>query len=153
LGVWIATCAGAGYAPVAPGTAGSLVGLVVVIALRQAGLAPAWAAATLAALAVCAFGVGVWGAGRAEQFFGRVDPRPVVIDEAAGQMLTFLARPQPSWKWLLAGFLLFRAFDVIKPFPARRAEKFPGGWGIMMDDVFAAAYSLAALSLLGWVFK
>lgn len=153
LAVWIATCAGVGYAPLAPGTAGSLVGLGVVIALRQAALAPAWAAATLAALAACLFGVGVWAAGKAEKFFGRVDPSQVVIDETVGQMLTFLARPQASWKWLLAGFLLFRAFDVVKPFPARRAERFPGGWGIMMDDVFAAAYSLAVLSLLGLVLK
>ena len=153
LAVWIATCAGVGYAPLAPGTAGSLVGLGVVIALRQVALAPAWAAATLAALAACLFGVGVWAAGKAEKFFGRVDPSQVVIDETAGQMLTFLTRPQASWKWLLAGFLLFRAFDVVKPFPARRAERFPGGWGIMMDDVFAAAYSLAVLSLLGLVLK
>jgi phosphatidylglycerophosphatase A len=72
----------------------------------------------------------------------------VVIDEVAGQMITFLARPDASWKWLLAGFLLFRLFDVLKPFPAGRAERLPGGWGIMTDDVVAGGYALAALLVL-----
>jgi phosphatidylglycerophosphatase A len=125
----------------------------LVIALRQVVKSPVWTAGALAALAVSLFGVGVWAGGKAEKFFGRKDPRQVVIDETVCQMLTFLARPQASWKWLLAGFLLFRVFDVVKPFPARRVERFHGGWGIMMDDVVAAAYSLAVLSLSGLVLK
>jgi len=151
--VWIATCGGIGYFPVAPGTAGSAVGIVLVAALGRAHLAPGWSWALLTAAAVSIFLVGAWAAGRAEKFFGRTDPGHVVIDEVAGQVITFLALPEASWKWLLAGFLLFRFFDVVKPFPARRAERLPGGWGIMTDDVLAGLYSLAALMVLGHLLK
>jgi phosphatidylglycerophosphatase A len=102
---------------------------------------------------VSIFVIGVWAASRAERFFGRTDPGHVVIDEVAGQVITFLAQPQASWKWLLAGFVLFRFFDVVKPFPARRAERLPAGWGIMTDDVLAGLYSLAALVVLGHLLK
>jgi len=151
--VWIATCGGIGYFPVAPGTAGSAVGIVLVAALGRAPLAPGWSWALLTAAAVSIFLVGAWAAGRAEKFFGRTDPGHVVIDEVAGQVITFLALPEASWKWLLAGFVLFRFFDVVKPFPARRAERLPGGWGIMTDDVLAGLYSLAALMVLGHLLK
>lgn len=151
--VWIATCAGIGYFPVIPGTAGSAVGLLISAALGRAPVAPAWRIVVLAALAIVLFALGVWAAGRAEKFFGRTDPGAVVVDEVVGQMITFLARPQATWKWLLAGFILFRVLDVVKPFPAGRAERLPGGWGIMLDDVVAGAYSLVLLTLAGFVFK
>lgn len=151
--VWIATCGGIGYFPVAPGTAGSAVGVILVAALGRAAPAHRWSGVLLAAAAVSIFLVGGWAASRAEKFFGRTDPRQVVIDEVAGQLITFLARPEASWKWLLAGFLLFRFFDVVKPFPARRAERLRGGWGIMTDDVLAGLYSLAALVVLGHLLK
>lgn len=147
--VWIATCGGVGYFPVAPGTAGSAVGIILVAVLGRVVPGRGWSWVLLAAAAVSIFLVGAWAAGRAERFFGRTDPGHVVIDEVAGQLITFLARPEASWKWLLAGFILFRFFDVIKPFPARRAERLPGGWGIMTDDVLAGLYSLAALVV--WV--
>jgi phosphatidylglycerophosphatase A len=146
--VWIATCGGVGYFPVAPGTAGSAVGVVLVVALGRLPVGPAWRLVPLGAAAVVVFFLGVWSAGHAERFFNRVDPRFVVIDEVAGQMITFLARPDASWKWLLAGFVLFRLFDVLKPFPAGRAERLPGGWGIMTDDVVAGGYALVALLVL-----
>lgn len=122
-------------------------------ALARVPLAWPWLWVLLASLALAIFMVGVWSAGCAEKFFGRVDPRHVVIDEVAGQMLTFLARPDASWKWLLAGFVLFRIFDVVKPFPARRLERLAGGWGIMMDDVAAGAYSMVALLILGYLLR
>lgn len=151
--VWIATCAGTGFLPFAPGTFGSLVGLGLVVAIAHLPSPQPWKSfiVALAALGVCA--VGIPAAGEAEKFFGRKDPGQVVIDEVAGQLLTFLVHPDASWKWLLAGFLLFRAFDIVKPFPAGRAEHAPGGWGIMLDDVVAGAYSLAALVILGMIFK
>jgi len=124
-----------------------------VAALARVPLAWPWLWVLLASLALAIFMVGVWSAGCAEKFFGRVDPRHVVIDEVAGQMLTFLARPDASWKWLLAGFVLFRIFDVVKPFPARRLERLAGGWGIMMDDVAAGAYSMVALLILGYLLR
>lgn len=151
--VWIATCGGVGYFPVAPGTAGSAVGIVLVAALGRADLAPVGSWVLLAGAALSIFFVGAWAAGRAEKFFGRTDPGHVVIDEVAGQLITFLARPDASWKWLLAGFVLFRFFDVVKPFPARRAERLRGGWGIMTDDVLAGLYGMAALLVLGAVLK
>jgi len=153
LSVWIATGLGAGYFPVAPGTAGSAVGLALVIALRQTSLDSARLAASLGALSGLIFVLGVRAAGKAEKAFGRVDPGQVVIDEVAGQVITFVATPRISWIGLIAGFVLFRFFDVVKPFPARRAERFPGGWGIMLDDVVAGLYSMAALVILGRFLK
>jgi phosphatidylglycerophosphatase A len=152
LSIWIATGLGSGYFPVAPGTAGSAVGLTLVIALRQAALGPLRWAIGLAAFSGLLFVLGVWSAGKAEKVFGRVDPRQVVIDEVVGQIITFLATPRVTWRGFIAGFILFRAFDIVKPFPARRAERFPGGWGIMLDDVVAGVYSLLALVILGrWI--
>ena len=151
-GVWIATCLGVGYCPVAPGTAGSAVAVVLMAALGLLPLSRTWYWGLLAGALLSILVVGVWAATEAERFFGRTDPGHVVIDEVAGQMLTLLARPAANWKWLLAGFLLFRFFDIVKPFPARRAERLPGGWGIMTDDVIAGLYGLAALTLIGhWV--
>ena len=147
--VWIATCGGVGYFPVAPGTAGSVVGLVLVAALGRLPVETPWLSVLLGGAAVGVFILGVWAASQAESFFGRTDPGQVVIDEVAGQVITFLASPAASWKWLLAGFIMFRVFDILKPFPAGRAERLPGGWGIMLDDVVAGGYGLVALLVLG----
>ena len=151
--IWIATSAGAGYFPLAPGTAGSAVGLALVAGLGGAPFAPPWFSVALLLLAGFLFGLGVWAAGKAEKFFGRADPGQVVIDEVVGQIITFLGQPRASWKLLIAGFVLFRVFDIVKPFPARRAERLPAGWGIMVDDVVAGVYSLAGVMLLGLVLK
>ncbi len=151
--VWIATSLGAGYFPLAPGTAGSAVGLSLVLAIGQLPAARVWLTAIVAGAVLSLGGVGVWAAGRAEKYFGRTDPSQVVIDEVVGQMLTLALRPNGTWKWLLTGFVLFRILDVVKPFPARRLERAPGGWGIMLDDVAAGIYGLGALSLLGWGLK
>ena len=153
LSVWIATSLGAGYFPVAPGTAGSVVGLALVIALRQSSLGAIGLGLSLAAMAAVVFALGVWSAGKAEKAFGRVDPGQVVIDEVLGQIITFIATPRIPRVGLIAGFILFRIFDIIKPFPAGRAERFPGGWGIMLDDVVAGFYSLIVLVILGRMIK
>ena len=153
LSIWIATGLGSGYFPVAPGTAGSAVGLALVIAFRQTSLKPLGLAVSLATFAGLLFAVGVWSAGKAEKLFGLVDPPQVVIDEVAGQIITFIATPRASRIGLIAGFILFRAFDIVKPFPARRAERFLGGWGIMLDDVVAGLYSLIVLVILGRLIK
>lgn len=149
--VWIATVAGAGYFPVAPGTAGSAAGVGVVAAFNAIPFAHAWRNALLCLAAGLIFSLGVWAAGQSEKFFGRTDPGHVVIDEVVGQMVTFLLASHLSWKFLLAGFVFFRLFDVTKPFPARRAERLPGGWGIMVDDVIAGAYAMGALAALGHI--
>jgi len=77
---------------------------------------------------------------------GDNDPGFVVIDEVAGQMIALIAVPL-NWKYLLAGFILFRGFDITKPFPLRRLERLPGGIGIMMDDVGAGIYALILLQI------
>lgn len=129
----VATALGVGYAPIAPGTFGSLVGVLLAVALSRAGGIPLLALGTVvAALA------GFWSAGAAERRLNRVDPGPVVIDEVAGQMLTLLLVPLTPTV-LGAGFLLFRALDIWKPGPIRRLEKIPGGSGIMADDLAAGA--------------
>lgn len=147
--VWIATCGGVGYFPVAPGTAGSAVAVAIAAAVDAIPGGPPWLRLLLILGAAVLFWIGVWAATRAERFFGKIDPRQVVIDEVAGQFLTLAAVPNASWLWLAAGFLLFRLLDIVKPFPARRAERLPGGWGIMTDDLIAGAYGAAVLAAAG----
>jgi phosphatidylglycerophosphatase A len=151
--IWIATAAGAGYFPIAPGTAGSAVGVIIVAALAQLPLNRDWASVVLGAVCLVLFALGVWAAGEGEKFFGRVDPGQVVIDEVMGQAITFLLIPHATWKWLLGGFLLFRIFDIVKPFPARQAERIPRGWGIMMDDAVAGLYGLGVLAVLALILR
>jgi len=116
---------------------------------RYVAVAPAYAELIVAVVIGL---VGVWTATRAAQHFGEPDPQKVVIDEVSGQHLTLLigvplSNAAPNWKYFLLGFILFRVFDIWKPFPARQAEGLPGGWGIMADDWIAGVY--AALGL--WV--
>jgi phosphatidylglycerophosphatase A len=134
----VATGLGSGYSPFAPGTAGSIVGLLLFLPL--AGLTwPVQLAATGAVTLV-----GAIAAGRVARGVGRKDPGLVVVDEVAGQCITFLALPITPVT-ALAGFLLFRAMDIVKPWPARDLERLPGGWGIMADDVAAGIYAHLAL--------
>ena len=86
------------------------------------------------------FFLGVFAGSRAERIWRIKDPQPVVIDEIVGMWISLLLIP-PETIYILAAFVLFRLFDVIKPFPARQAELLPGGWGIMLDDLFAGIYA------------
>ncbi|HZO98815.1 MAG TPA: phosphatidylglycerophosphatase A [Terriglobia bacterium] len=149
-GVWLATCGAVGYFPVAPGTAGSLVGVAIAAGLANLFRNGPWTVVALVLVAAILFALGTWSAGRAEEQFGRVDPGPVVIDEVVGQIVTLLARPHANWKWLVGGFVAFRIFDIIKPFPAGRAERLPDGLGIMADDVVAGLYGFLTLACLGF---
>jgi phosphatidylglycerophosphatase A len=134
LGVVLATALGAGYWPIAPGTAGSAVGALVYLATMRWPLA--WQAALILAVAL----VGTWAGGVAARHFGREDPGQVVIDEVAGQLVTFFATGI-SHQGVVVGFLVFRVFDIVKPWPARQFERFPGGAGIMADDLMAGLYA------------
>jgi phosphatidylglycerophosphatase A len=135
LALLLATGFGTGYAPVASGTFGSLPGLALAWALAAAG--GEWA---LLAGALVVAGAGVVAADRAAAIFGEEDPGRVVVDEVAGQMVTLLFVPK-TLPLLALGFLLFRALDVWKPWPARRLEDLPGGSGIMADDLAAGIYA------------
>ena len=134
LGVFIATCAHVGYAPVAPGTFGSAVGLFVYYLVRRQ-------ASTTVELAVIAviIVIGLWAATEAEHHFGGIDPRPVVIDEVIGMLITLALHPVNVFG-AVVGFLIFRVLDVVKPWPARRLELLPGGFGVVLDDAMAGLY-------------
>jgi phosphatidylglycerophosphatase A len=177
--LFIATACGLGYIPVAPGTWGSLAGVIIwvlILAYFPLDLFPgvretnqirsfwlAWTGLPVAAILAI---VGVWASDRAAKFARLKDPQFVVIDEVSGQHLALLlgaalpifrsaTDPNVEWlgngglslKYLLLGFILFRVFDIWKPFPARQAESLPGGWGIMADDWIAGIYAAIGLWL------
>jgi phosphatidylglycerophosphatase A len=193
----IATVLGVGNAPKAPGTFGSLAGIVLAIvtnpvslfalmggyAMGQGGFgvdAPIFRGhpapflllvPSLIAIAVVA-ALGVWSGSQVARYAGTKDPRYVVIDEVSGMQLTLVLAIMPlgaptqllpsdnalffalysalsllNWKYLLAGFVLFRLFDIVKPFPCRQLEKLPDGWGIMADDWMAGIYAAILLRL------
>lgn len=141
----LATAFGSGYSPVGPGTAGSLVGLVVAILLNQYAGA---ARGTILMLTVVLLAPGIWAAGRVAQAEGREDPQIVVIDEVLGQWVTLLGTSIWNWKSFLAAFVLFRLFDIWKPPPARQSEALRGGLGIVADDLIAGLYGALAIFLL-----
>jgi phosphatidylglycerophosphatase A len=199
IALFIATACGLGYIPVAPGTWGSLAGLIVAVLpfwvafVIVLGPFTVWKIITedttwfslgsvrpgldrmlmlqcFVGLALAA--IGVWSASKASRYWSDDDPQRVVIDEVSGQHLTLLigcglpiwwratespwtslpigfvtSRSALNWKYLLLGFILFRVFDIWKPFPARQAESLPGGWGIMADDWIAGIYAAIGLWL------
>lgn len=144
LAVFLSTAGYIGYAPIAPGTVGSAAGLVIFAAVRWMG-APWMEAAAIVVL----FAIGVWAGTAAEQYFGGIDPGPVVLDEVVGMLMTLAFLPV-GLTGALVGFLLFRLFDVIKPFPAAQFEKLHGGLGVMSDDAMAAVYAHLVLRGALW---
>lgn len=145
LAVFLATVGYCGYFPIAPGTVGSAAGLLVYLVVWWAG-----SPVVEVALIALTFAAGTWAATRAERFFGGIDPGPVVIDEVLGMLVTLAFIPG-GWTAVLAGFVLFRVFDVIKPYPADRLEKLHGGFGIMADDAMAGVYANLSLRGLMWL--
>ncbi|HUO33613.1 MAG TPA: phosphatidylglycerophosphatase A [Candidatus Acidoferrum sp.] len=186
--LFVATAAGLGRLPKAPGTWGSLAGVALAVlpwwTLIALGVVSPdkslisvngrdpflWAQIYIAALVA---GLGVWSSQCASEHWGQKDPQKVVIDEVSGQHLTLFlgcvfmvhgvnkaafwdfrvlglvsAYSPLNWKYLVAGFILFRVFDIWKPFPARQAESLPGGWGIMADDWIAGIYAAIVLMIL-----
>ena len=138
LALVIATAGGAGYFPIAPGTAGSAVGVVIYLLTRG------WSPAAQVGLLLVVSAVGIWASTHAARHFQRKDPGHVVIGEVAGQLLTLLLTGA-GWAGALIGFLVFRLLEIIKPWPANRLEALPEGLGVMADDLMAAAYGCAAM--------
>jgi phosphatidylglycerophosphatase A len=189
--ILIATAAGLGYVPKAPGTLGSLAGVLVsllpwwifVIAIAATGALSTggWVTGTKfdpflmcqCILLIAIAAIGTWASNQVSAYWREKDPQRVVIDEVSGQHLALLlgcgvpapfkaaqhvwTSPPPlglvaiavplNWKYLLLGFILFRVFDIWKPFPVRQAESLPGGWGIMADDWIAGIYAAIGLWL------
>jgi phosphatidylglycerophosphatase A len=148
LAVFLATAGYSGYFPIAPGTVGSAVGLLVYGAIRWAHSPGMVTMPIIEALLILGlFAVGVWAGTTAERYFGGIDPGPIVLDEVVGMLMTLAFIPV-GLSAALTGFVLFRIFDVIKPFPARRFEALHGGFGVMADDAMAAIYANVSLRLL-----
>jgi phosphatidylglycerophosphatase A len=142
IGVVVATFFGTGFLPVAPGTWASAFVAIGVYFTPLAG-APF---IVMAGVTAAVFALGVPAASVCEAHFGKKDPRPCVIDEVAGQLVSLWFLPRQAG-YYMAAFFLFRIFDIVKPFPVRKSESLPGGLGIMTDDVLAGAYVLALLLL------
>jgi phosphatidylglycerophosphatase A len=165
LALAIGTC-GVGYLPIAPGTWGSVVGVGIYLLLQSVFVRfiqllppdsflrflplPIFIAAELVLITVVTL-VGIWAASRMEKLLARKDPGKVVIDEVAGQLIALLPimpRLDPGWTSILTAFLLFRLFDIVKPYPARRLEGLESGLGIMADDIVAGAYAAVGTSII-----
>ncbi|AHK79199.1 phosphatidylglycerophosphatase [Ectothiorhodospira haloalkaliphila] len=135
---------GSGLSPKAPGTAGTVAAIPIFLLLQ--GL-PLWAYLLITALVVA---VGIWICGESSRRLGVHDHPGIVWDEIAGFLITMIAAPA-GWIWILVGFLLFRLFDILKPWPIGWLDKhLEGGTGIMLDDVLAGIYALIVLQALAW---
>jgi phosphatidylglycerophosphatase A len=165
LSLFLATGCGLGYLPKAPGTWGSLLGILLFwlpftithartndMYVHTTSFVFSLERALQPFLVMVLAAAGVFTATRAARYLRKKDPQCVVIDEVSGQHLTLLmgllSARAVDWQYLLAGFILFRVFDIWKPFPVRQLERLPGGWGIMADDWMAAIYAAAGLWLL-----
>jgi len=138
----IATAFGSGYFPVASGTAGSLVALIFAYFIMHT---PVF---VQLAIFIVSYALFAWAAGKAEAIFKRPDAGEIVCDEVLGMWLTLFAMP-PDWKHIALGFILFRIFDIAKPFPARWIDRnMAGGHGIMLDDIAAAIYAQICLRII-----
>jgi phosphatidylglycerophosphatase A len=153
--LFVATGFGVGFIPFAPGTWGSLVGLLIAYGLiRTFSLNVILLQNVLLVASLILAVIGIWASTRAEGIFDRKDAGQIVIDEVCGQVISFIfIAPYMAWLdsgwwwWLIAGFLLFRAFDILKPYPINRLQSLTGGVGVMIDDVLAGIYAAVLLSL------
>lgn len=159
----ITTC-GVGYLPIAPGTWGSAVGVLIYLAvawvegliavhLLQNGWGgeqiTAWIHVVNLILFLLFCLLGIWGATRATKLFHHKDPSQAVVDEVMGQLIVFLFIPFAlHWFYLVAGFLLFRLFDIWKPYPIDSLQNLPAGIGVCADDILAGVYAGTCLALL-----
>ena len=130
---------GSGLAPFAPGTFGTVAALPIYWLIKNCSLA------VYLSIIIMAFIVGIWICQQSADWLGKDDPSAVVWDEIVGYLVTMIAAPS-GWQWMLAGFILFRFFDILKPWPISWADKkLHGGFGIMVDDVIAGLFALIVL--------
>ena len=137
---------GSGLSPYAPGTMGTLVAIPLYLLLSQLELVP------YLIIITAGFGIGVWLCDKTSKALGVHDHSGIVWDEIIGYWITMIAIPAVTWQWVLTGFLLFRFFDIVKPWPVKLADKrITGGFGIMLDDLLAGLYALACIQI-SWLF-
>jgi len=141
ISLTLSTWFGTGLLPVAPGTFGTLGAVPLVFGLPCLGTVPG------VFIIVMVVAVAIWTSGRSEELLWKSDPSEVVIDEVAGFLLTMFFLPL-SWLTLGFGFILFRVFDILKPYPIKQAEKLRGGLGIVMDDLVAGIYAHLCVRLI-----
>jgi phosphatidylglycerophosphatase A len=166
LALGIATF-GVGLIKLAPGTWGSIVGVGLYLLLQigeysvwQIGLARNWRAEQLDAwrveahilILVLTVAIGIWSADRASKILNKKDPQQVVVDEIAGQFIALMFLPlNVSWWMILAAFILFRFFDILKPYPIDNLQDMPGGFGVVVDDLVAGVYAAIIVSLINTI--
>ena len=147
--IFFATGIYTGYSPIASGTAGSVVG----VALSWLVFGPMWSRSRALCLVIfaIAFAISCWISNEAEKIFEEHDSGKIVIDEVLGMVFTMFGNPM-TWPWMLGGFLVFRLFDIVKPFPARQIDsQMRNGAGVMLDDLAAAFYANIVLQILARV--
>lgn len=158
----VLTTFGVGYLPLAPGTYGSAVGVAMYVAAGDAvskiermsspkmqAVSDSSVQAAIGVLMLIFCLLGVWAAGRSIELLGNSDPPEAVVDEVIGQLITFLFVPFfISWPFIVAGFVLFRLFDIWKPYPIDSLQILPGGIGVCADDVVAGVYAGICLSVI-----
>ena len=139
---WLAIGLGSGLVPKAPGTAGTVAAIPLYLLMNELLV---W---QYIAVVVLAFVAGIWICGVAAQQLGVHDDPSIVWDEIVGYLITMIAAPS-GWMWIIIGFVLFRVFDIAKPWPIRTIDKrVSGGMGIMLDDVLAGVFALAVIQVL-----
>ena len=140
LALAIATC-GVGYLPLAPGTFGSMVGVAIFLLLPPIAIPITILAVTFA---------GIWAGTRTEELSKRKDPGKIVVDEVAGQLIALFPLVFVKWSMIMVmvSFILFRFFDIVKPYPANRLQELKGGAGVMCDDLVAGAYAAIIVGVL-----
>ncbi|MCI0337598.1 MAG: phosphatidylglycerophosphatase A [Acidobacteria bacterium] len=156
LALFLATALGAGFIPIAPGTFGSLVGLMIAYGLISVfSFDVLLLQNSLIIVSVALAALGIWSATRAEKILDKKDASQIVIDEVCGQVISFtliapyLARLGSQWHWwMVAGFVLFRIFDIFKPYPLKDLQHYSGGLGVMIDDIFAGLYAAVLMSVV-----
>lgn len=145
---------GVGYLPLMPGTYGSLVGVGIFLGLTQVATGNTLVGVVLVAIVAVTF-AGIWAAARTEDLSKRKDPQKVVVDEVAGQLISLFPLTlftQWSIVAVIISFILFRFFDIVKPYPAGRLEALEGGLGVMCDDLVAGVYAAAITAIVVAVF-
>ena len=146
LSKFIATFGGVGLFPIAPGTIGSIAGLGVLWAISFYS-SDSYQILLQLLFLIIFIPIGVIASSAYEKYFGKIDPKEVVVDEVVGIIITLFALPF-TWINIIAGFILFRFFDIVKPFPIGKLQNIKGGWGIMADDIAAGIVSVAILRVL-----